>query len=119
MVYVNGAQPIVILELGEELLSNNSNICVIQSNWKWGQAAIEDLKTQIRLQERVLYLHNGTSDVQTPTDDKNAQSEPTNNFELGHNCSNCRYQDVLCDRCVNCDATNSGWEPKEKKIKKE
>lgn len=121
MVYVNGPQPIIILEFGEELLSNNSNICVIQSNRRWDQAAIADLKAQIQLQERVLYLHSGTSDVQIPTDDKSAQSEPTN--DLSMHCDNCRFsalwlEDEPCRSCIISKAEQdipSGWEPKEEK----
>lgn len=81
MVFVNGVHPIIILEFGEELLSNNSDICVIQSNRRWDQAAIDDLRKQATPVMRVLYLHSGTRDVQTPTDDKSAQSELTNNLE--------------------------------------
>lgn len=119
MVYVNGPHPIIILEFGEELLSNNSNICVIQSNRKWDPAAIEDLRNQIQLQERVLYLHGGTSDVQTPTDDKNAQSELMNDSpkECIKSCVCCKYGDLpLTDPpCCDCNYTHCNFQPKEAK----
>lgn len=123
MVYVNGPHPIIILEFGEELLSNNSNICVIQSNRKWDQAAIDDLRKQITQEELVLYLHSGTSDVQTLTEDKSAQSEPTNDSLTHHGCDNCRFwrlqfEDEPCRSCVaTVNKIGRGiplkWEPKE------
>ena len=82
MVYVNGQIPIIILEFGEELLSNNSNICVIQSNQKWDPETMIKCVKQLPPEWQVLYLHGGTSDVQTPTDDKNAPSEPTNDSDV-------------------------------------
>lgn len=114
MVFVNGEQPIIILEFGEELLSNNSNICVIQSNRKWDLAAISNLEEQITQGEQVLYLHGGTSDVQTLTEDKSAQREPTNDSRGLIKCFDCKY-DNLCDKdkpCVYCNGHNY-WEPKE------
>lgn len=93
MVFVNGEHPVIILEFGEELLSNNSDICVIQSNWKWDQAAIDNLETQIQLKQQVLYLHSTTSDVQIPTDDKTVPDEPTNDSEH-YNCVTCKYHGI-------------------------
>ena len=121
MVYVNGVHPIIILEFGEELLSNNSNICVIQSNRKWDQAAIADLEAQIQLQKLVLYLHSGTSDAQTLTDDKSAPSEPTNDSPMHYGCDNCNFahlwfKDEPCCRCIiskTREGIPSEWEPKE------
>lgn len=92
MVYVNGPHPIIILEFGEELLSNNSNICVIQSNWRWDLAAIEDLRRQATPGVQVLYLHNGTRDAETRTDDKDAQREPTNDLPVTKSATKkCNY----------------------------
>lgn len=120
MVFVNGVHPIIILEFGEELLSNNSDICVIQSNRKWDQSAIADLEAQIQLQKLVLYLHNGTSDVQIPTEDKTAQSEPTNDSPSLHECDTCKFENLRsyeepCHSCLYCTDQDiyPGWEPKE------
>ena len=124
MVFVNGPQPIIILESEEELLSNNSNICVIQSNRKWDQAAIDDLRNQIQLQKLVLYLHGGTNDAQTLTDDKNAQSELTKSLGDDRHgfCDACKYEyeSPTSEKCINCinlypykpDVTDN-WEAKD------
>lgn len=123
MVFVNGQHPIIILESGEELLSNNSNICVIQSNQKWDPDLIEVLRNQKIQGVQVLYLHGGTRDVQIPTDDKNAQKEPTNDSSMFKVCSNlCKHWDLpwfsdICAHCErNCATRNKGyvdnWEAK-------
>ena len=123
MVFVNGVHPIIILEFGEELLSNNSNICVIQSNQRWDQAAIDDLRKQATPKQQVLYLHSGTSDVQILTEDKSAPSEPTNDLPLCHGCDTCKFSDLSiteepchsCSSCCDCLDGYPRWEPKEEK----
>ena len=105
MVFVNGEHPVIILEFGEELLSNNSNICVIQSNRKWDQAAIDNLEAQIQLKQQVLYSHSTTSDVQTPTDDKTVPDEPTNDLPVTKECnSTCKFwtKPWTHNKCVDC-----------------